>query len=192
MLPKHLMYSLILAASFICTATTPRYPQAFPSASSISLVASPIPTEAGATCPVTKPPSSAFVPPSPYPRETAQNQFWFGSDKLWTALPTDGTWKLGHYTPDDPSFRQKMLWWRRGYDRAAGDPPELTVMGKRLDSAAPPLATDEHANAGWTNDPNHPFMVTGINVPKVGCWQITGDYKGDKLTFVVNVEGFEK
>jgi hypothetical protein len=143
---------------------------------------------ASATCPVTKPPSHAFVPPSPYPKQIIPNRFWFGTDKLWTDLPANGTWKLGHYAPTDPSFRQKMFWWRYGYDRLTDDPPELAVTGRRLDSAAPPLATDDHTNAGWTNDPNHAFMVTGINIPTVGCWQITGDYKGDKLTFVIRVQ----
>jgi hypothetical protein len=28
-------------------------------------------------------------------------------------------------------------------------------------------------------------MLTGIDIPGVGCWEITGDYEGDKLTFVV-------
>jgi hypothetical protein len=27
-------------------------------------------------------------------------QFWFGTDRLWTALPETGAWiELGHYTP---------------------------------------------------------------------------------------------
>jgi hypothetical protein len=30
-------------------------------------------------------------------------------------------------------------------------------------------------------------MVAGIFLPTLGCWQITGDYKGEKLTFVVLV-----
>jgi hypothetical protein len=34
----------------------------------------------------------------------------------------------------------------------------------------------------------HPSIMTGIFIPTVGCWQITGDYKGDKLTFVIWVE----
>jgi len=28
-------------------------------------------------------------------------------------------------------------------------------------------------------------MLTGIDTPTVGCWKITGDYKGEKLSFVV-------
>src|SRR5215472_6616762 len=65
-----------------------------------------------------------------------------------------------------------------GGDRATTgteNPPKLTVTARRLDSPATPLVTDEHANAGWTSDRDHPFIVTGIDIPTVGCWQITGD-----------------
>lgn len=31
-------------------------------------------------------------------------------------------------------------------------------------------------------------MLTGVHVPTPGCWEITGDYEGDKLSFVVWVE----
>jgi len=58
------------------------------------------------TCPVTKPyQASLFVPPSPYPPKASAGDFWFGSDRLWTALPVNGTWRgLPHYRPSDPSL----------------------------------------------------------------------------------------
>jgi hypothetical protein len=28
-------------------------------------------------------------------------------------------------------------------------------------------------------------MLTGVDVPTPGCWEIMGDYKGQKLSFVV-------
>jgi hypothetical protein len=140
------------------------------------------------SCPVTKPPSISFIPPSPYPTELPAGSFWFGTENLWTILPMDGTWKgLLHYRPADSAFRNKLFWWHEGYDWRAETAPNLTVTGRRLDAPAPPLATDEHADAGWTNDENHAFMVAGIFIPAIGCWQITGDYKGQRLTFVVSV-----
>jgi hypothetical protein len=143
-------------------------------------------SEPPATCPVTTPPSPAFVPPPPYPSHIAADQFWFGGEKLWTALPTNGTWTdLPHYRPTDTAFRQKLFWWSKGYDWHAENPPRLTVTGKRLDGLAPLLETDEHANNGWTTDRDHPFMVIGIDIPTAGCWQITGEHKGARLTFVV-------
>src|SRR5215469_8789641 len=43
------------------------------------------------TCPVTKPPAKPFVPPSPYWRDHRPNQFWYGSESLWTLLGVAGT-----------------------------------------------------------------------------------------------------
>lgn len=127
------------------------------------------------TCPVTKLPSQSFVPPSPYPIEVGAGQFWFGTRKLWTNLPIEGAWQ---------GLSQKIFWWREGYDWRAENPPQFTVTGRRLDDNVPRLEP-VHGNAGWTNDTNHPFIVVAFDVPTLGCWEITGDYKGDRLTFVV-------
>jgi hypothetical protein len=137
------------------------------------------------SCPVTKPyQASLFVPPHPYPAKASGGEFWFGSDRLWTALPVNGTWTgLPHYTPSDPTFRQKLAFYREGYDWHTEAQPRLKVTGKRVDSPAPPLLSDR-ANSGWTK-PEQPFMVTGINFPNVGCWEITAAYDDNSLTFVV-------
>jgi len=71
------------------------------------------------TCPVTKPADESFVPPQPYPAKPSVGQFWFGTDRLWTALPVTGTWRVGHYTSGDPTFRQKLPFWRQGHDADA-------------------------------------------------------------------------
>jgi len=142
----------------------------------------------------------AFTPPSPYPTEQSEGSFWFGTENLWTILPMDGTWRglpiwnsaeiaesssARGYEPTDSAFRNKLFWWHEGFDWRTEDVP-LKVTGRRLDAPAPPLIT-EHANNGWTNDSHHPFMVAGIFIPTLGCWQITGDYKGERLTYVVLV-----
>jgi hypothetical protein len=136
------------------------------------------------SCPVTRPPRTAFVPPAPYPTQIVPDGFWYGTEKLWIGLPKDGTWSgLGHYEPTDTSYRQKLQWWRKGYNWRTENPPNLVVTGRRLDAAAPPLTTDEHANAAGLGD--HASIMAGIFIPTPGCWQITGDYHGDKLTFVI-------
>jgi hypothetical protein len=143
---------------------------------------SPIP----ATCPITQPPSQPFVPPAPYPTKHSTGGFWLGSEKLWTLRNTDGLWH-GLRTVDVDSgfaheiYRDKVFWWRKGYDWRIENPPQLKVSGKRFDSSAPPLYADG-PNPAFIKIP---AMVTGIDIPTVGCWEITGDYKGDKLTFVV-------
>ena len=137
------------------------------------------------TCPVMKPyQTSLFVPPSPYPPKAPKGDFWFGSDKLWINLLVDGTWgKLGHYMPSDPTFRQKLFWWRQGYDWHTEPYPRLKVTGRRLDASAAPLLADR-ANNGWQKQ-DQPFMVIGINFPTFGCWEIKGQYQDDELIFVV-------
>ena len=136
------------------------------------------------TCSVTKPADHPFVPPPPHSEKPPQGQFWFGTDGLWTRLPETGAWiGLGHYTPDDPTFRQKLFFWRQGYDPHAETQTKLIVSGKRIDAVAQPLQTDGPGTGSWTADDQ--FLVTGINFPTVGCWEVTGRYGNDELTFVV-------
>ena len=69
------------------------------------------------SCPVTKPADRPFRPPSPYKAKPSVGQFWFGTDRLWTALPVSGMWSgLPHYTPTEPTFRQKIAFWGQGFD----------------------------------------------------------------------------
>jgi|SRR5215472_3750173 len=137
------------------------------------------------SCPITKPPDHPFIPPAPYPAETGSDSFWFGNERLWTMVRADGTWKgLPHYTPDDPTFRQKLFWWRQGYNVRTEPQPKLTVTGTRLGSSAPPLVLADRASNGWVQA-DQPFMVVGINLPTLGCWKITAHYKGEELSFIV-------
>jgi hypothetical protein len=182
MLTQRLIVTYFMVALLSPTATSlrnsftlPAWPQANPSA---------VP----ASCPVTQPPAHPFVPPPPYPAKPGPQSFWYGTEKLWTFLQADGVWNgLPHYTPDDPTFRQKLFYWRAGFDAHSEPRPALTITGKRLDHPAPPLASDQ-ANAGWQSS-DQPFMVTGINLPTLGCWQITARYGKQALTFTVRVTG---
>ena len=136
------------------------------------------------SCPVTKAADQPFVPPPPYLSKAPTGMFWHGTDELWTLLHADGTWAgLPHYTPHDPTFRQKLFFWREGYDWRAEPQPPLTVTGRRLDAPAPLLMADRANNGYW--DDWKSFMVTGINLPTLGCWEITGHYEGHDLSFLV-------
>jgi hypothetical protein len=130
------------------------------------------------TCPVTRSPALPFVPPWPYPLKAGPGAFWFGTDSLWTALPADGAWR------DLPHYRQKLFFGRKGYVVRTEPQPKLTVTGRRLDSPAPPLLADKAANNGWVKR-DQPFIVTGINFPTLGCWEIIGRNRDAELTFVV-------
>src|SRR5512146_457559 len=77
-------------------------------ASAAQQSATTFPHDVSDTCPITKPPAHPFVPPLPYTFKASPTSFLYGTDDLWTILPIAGSWSgLPHYTPDDPTFRQK-------------------------------------------------------------------------------------
>ena len=61
--------------------------------------------------------------------------------------------------------------------------PNLKVIGRRLDAAAPPLMASKATNA-YAPDIKSSMLV-GVGVPTPGCWEITGRIAGDELSFVV-------
>jgi hypothetical protein len=137
-----------------------------------------------ANCQVTTAPNPPFVPPAPYPATVPAGIFWYGTDDLWTTLRVDGTW---HGLPRNANgFRQKVFWWHPGFDGRIERTPELTVTGRRLDAAGsfvrpPPATNAESADfGGWT-------ILTGIDVPTAGCWELTGSYRSSIVTFIVSI-----
>lgn len=144
-------------------------------------VAGPVDSGPPAICLVTRPPNPPFVPPSPYPAKFGPDGFWFGTQKLWTWLPINGEWRgLRSYEPGGLSYRQKLFWFRQGYNSRTETQPALVVTGRQLDASEPPLKSD--TSNGFTS---YSFMVVGIDIPTLGCWEITGEYKGDKLSYVI-------
>ena len=135
--------------------------------------------QAPASCPVTVAPDSEFTPPAPYPSRPYPGRFWYGTPALWTSLKANGTvWSA-------PRRGDKVFWWQMGYNGRFEQQPELTVTARRLDGDAQPLlinrrATNAHHKdfGGWT-------MLTGVALPTAGCWEVTGQYGGATLTFVV-------
>jgi len=98
-------------------------------------------------CPVTGPPSPPFVPPSRYPA-TVGPGLWFGTEKLWTYLAVDGTWRGCHITnPQTQHSETSSFWWRWGYDWRTENPPKLN--GRRLDASAPPLVACQQCLDRW-------------------------------------------
>lgn len=136
-----------------------------------------------ATCEVTPVPTSPFTPPSPYPSTAPYKNFWHGHEGLWTMLQPHGTW--AGLPRNESGFRQKVFWWHPGFDGRVEGRPDLVVMGRRLDgpeSFTHRPATNAHhvdfGGNGWT-------ILTGIDVPTAGCWELTGTYRGQSVSFVV-------
>jgi hypothetical protein len=90
-------------------------------------------------------------------------------------LPTDGIWrgpKPRH--PSDFAYSNKLPWsgalsYKEG---------PLTATGKRLDGPAPSFTKfEEISGEHW--------IMGGIDIPVLGCWEITGRYKDQELSFIV-------
>lgn len=95
----------------------------------------------------------------------------------WHGIPPDRGHRLG--------YRDKVFWWRPGFHPGTQAELKLVVTARRVDSdVSPPYWAGPATNAhhpdfgGWT-------MLTAVDIPTTGCWEITGQHAGDKLTFVV-------
>ena len=144
-----------------------------------------------ASCPVTVPPAIPFTPPAPYELEDYDRSFWIGTDKLFTSRSKSEVWTTGPRKPGhEQDLTAKTFWASVDFDWRTEWPVTLTVTGRRLDGDAPPLQAMRATNA--MIDGPTPAMLVGVYVPTPGCWEITGDYKGQKLSFVVWVKPVEQ
>jgi hypothetical protein len=135
------------------------------------------------SCPVTRPPAVLFTPPGEHMMGKNDNSFWLGTEKLWRALPSSGeVWGWAPRGPGEPNLTAKIFWGSVDFDYHRKEDYGLKVAGRRLDGDAPPLMVDKVTNALFVP---HAAMLTGVYMPTPGCWEITGDYKGQKLSFVV-------
>ncbi len=144
-----------------------------------------IPTPAQQVCPVTAAPEPPFVPPDDTPATPPGDLFWYGSPALWTALPPGGVWSAR--PRDDGGYVQKSVWWREGYIAFEERQPDLIVSGRQLDGDAA-FREDGPATHGVSSDSGQ-FMLMGISIPAAGCWEITGQYSDETLSYVVWIEG---
>lgn len=137
-----------------------------------------------ARCPISVPPKAEFIPPSiPYvsPQTSFPNEFWLGSEHLWTALPENGIWSNLPHNPE--GYTQKIFWWSDLFSLKDEPEPNLVVTGQRLDEKALPLNVSKATNA-FGGDIGESMLV-GVDFPTLGCWKITGKYKEAELSFVI-------
>lgn len=71
----------------------------------------------------------------------------------------------------------KFFWWRGEGVRAP-----LTIEGRRLDAPAPALRAEIPEGYGLTG-----FQSSALLFPSEGCWEVTGEAGGARLTFVTLV-----
>ena len=132
-------------------------------------------------CAATKPPNPPFVPPKPYSAFHGEDEFLYGTPALWTVVQQ--RWRV-HTGGKLPFFRQGFDWRKEGR-------PRLTVVARRLDGQGP-LVWSGLAGSGEGQGVEEMFMVTGIDIPSSGCWEITAQYVAadpaiQRLTYTVRV-----
>ena len=104
---------------------------------------------------------------------------WYGGYSFAAHLPGDGIWPT---TAPGNLIAVKLFWRSAGF--RPGMESNLDVRVKPYGDPQAPSVVLRSTNAyveslgGWT-------MLTGIDFPMAGCWEITGRYLGQELRFVV-------
>jgi len=136
-------------------------------------------------------PARPFIPPADYRTTEELPKGWFliGTEKLWTEIGESMVWQwMPHTLGHEQDLTAKIFWLREDYDWRTEPIPKIKVTGRRLDGPAPPLMLPQGPATNAISDEYHGAMLTGVWVPVPGCWEITGNYEGDKLSFNVWVE----
>jgi hypothetical protein len=135
-----------------------------------------------ADCPVTTAEDVSFRAPEPYsPVAPWEGLFWYGTEGLWTTLSTDGVWSRLSETSD--GYINKIVWWSKLYSLKDEPEPALIVSGQRLDAKSEPLRFYGATNI--IEEEAGEAMLTGVEFPTLGCWEVRAEYKNSDLTFVV-------
>ena len=106
-------------------------------------------------------------------------QLSLGPFGLWANGTVVFKWPGPGFFLPDGSVSMKFGWTR-------GVQGRLTVDGRRLDAAAPPLRADVPDGYGDTG-----FQATALIFPTPGCWEVSGHVGDARLTFVTRVVKIE-
>ena len=110
------------------------------------------------------------------------NRSWFGSESLAVAIPPNGVW---HGMGEENEFSDKLFWMAGGFK--PGLESDFSLTGRHLhNDIVKPIISDatnaKHDDfGGWA-------ILVGVGFPVSGCWELTGSYQGQSLTFVVDVK----
>jgi len=118
---------------------------------------------------VTMPPATSELCPASVGRAQAPEGLnagtWQGNDSFWTSLFVDGLVARPEDAHADGSIWTKLFW----YSRVHGI---LSLSGRRLDAASPPLIV-HRVNEGSQTNWNGATWATPVTFPAPGCWRLT-------------------
>jgi len=155
-------------------------------AATVAFVQSPAASGIPENCLVTRVESQRFSPREAYRTAWGDTDDWYGTSKLWTRLRVEGKWPTTQKWLPKAVFRDKLFWWREGYN-ARYSPyrerkPNLIVTAKKLDGTGQMLTLDNATNAIRAGIS---AMLVLIDVPTEGCWQVTAKYEDANLSYIV-------
>ena len=106
---------------------------------------------------------------------------WFGSTHLAALLPAKGKW-----TGNGPEnhYKGKFWWWREGFDAKIEPFPQLEVSAHLRDD---PVVTAQVSRAASSSNSKWNAMLVIMRFPEHGCWQVSGQYDGEELIFMLSV-----
>jgi hypothetical protein len=155
----------------------------------------PLPTASNAAVgPSTAPsvPSSCFVTLDPDPAPLATQTAGltlpgflvpYGAPKLWALIPRSGS--LASSTSTTGGRFVRTFWYSTAWSIADEPTPSISVSAGRLgggDSVTGSAAVSARSRELGTS------MIVSLDLPSGGCWQITGTYRDQSLSYVVWVE----
>lgn len=135
-------------------------------------------------CPVTVPGVVAFTPLSEAPEgpPSVYDEVWYGSPDLWTMIDPRGEVNSKRWLGGDRTF-----WWSENY--SPEDPREINVTAEQVNGSAPTVHMSAPAGSGFNPfmlQPTHESVtMIGVELPEPGCWELTAEYKGSTLSYVI-------
>jgi hypothetical protein len=157
----------------------------------LTLVAFALPAFAADSCPVTKAPAPAFVPPAPYNSSPLSGGFLLGSESLWTFVNTDDLRPDHPSRPEGPPYAFKLVYWHPGLNwHHTDEVHDLTVVARRLDALSAPIVFTHRASMVGhlsAEAPDEVAMMTGLDLPSGGCWEIAANFKSEHLSYVISL-----
>jgi hypothetical protein len=130
------------------------------------------------------------VPPAPYNASPLSGGFLLGSASLWTFV---NTYDLSpdRSRPDGPPYAFKLVYWHPGLNwHHTDETNNLTVVARRLDASYTPIVFTHRAGMVGhlsAESPDEVAMMTGLDLPSGGCWEIAADFKGERLNYVISL-----
>ena len=133
-------------------------------------------------CPHTIGSDTAFR--EPWPNAST----WFGTEALAVILPEDGIWPT---TKPGALLAVKVFWYSTEFQAVAergfngGSHMGFRARIRRLDESPNNAKIPGPSWAGLGGLGKNWTILTGIDFPSAGCWEITAEYLDQSLTFVV-------